>query len=83
MNSSILQTMLEAMRFSYQRVDQVLAGGVLDVQQAFALTEARDHLADAVGYVLGYQGGAQAFLEIPSEQFRRLRPEPTAEGPKP
>ena len=72
-----MKILLEAMRFSYQRINTVIrreGGLMLDEQDRCRLVEARDHLSDAVMFVLG-PGEAQVFLERPDE-YRSLLADP-------
>jgi hypothetical protein len=66
-----MKILLDAMHFAYQRIDTVLLHGNLYPQAAGRLTEARDHLADAVAFVLG-KTEAQEFLQTP-DNYRVLR----------
>ena len=86
-----MKVLLEAMHFACQRMDAVILSAGLYDQDRCRLIEARDRLADAVGFVLG-KDEAQAFLYQP-DGYRRVDPphggpviipmDPETEGDKP
>ena len=65
-----MKILLDAMRFTYQRVNATILAGRLGVQDRARLIEARDQLADAAAAVLGPED-AQAFFEQP-DGYRRI-----------